>query len=232
MGTMNIMAMIREKDRDALGHLASRLTREVDATLYTQRASPLMVPGVIPTQTCKFAEELLSELAVLIPKLKVNIVDLVDGREQAEREGVVRVPTIVIGGSAQRRVRFIGFPGGYGASTFFKSLLDAGGIPDGLSEETRARIAQITTPADMKIFVAPTSPYCPPMASLAISVAVANSNVTVSIVEAGEFPDIAQRYDVCDVPRTVIDEDDSIEGVVPANVLLERLVTPGTRSAS
>jgi len=66
------------------------------------------------------------------------------------------------------------------------------------------------------------------MASLAVSFAVANPNITASIVEANEYPDLAQRYNVYGVPRTVINETDAIEGAVPAGNLLERVITAGT----
>lgn len=150
------MALIRDKDRDKLREVAKGLTQDVDVTLYTQRESALIVPGVIPCETCEFAEQLLNELAEIVPRLKVNVQDLVEAREQAEREDVVRVPTIVIGGAAEKRARFVGFPGGYEASTFIKALFDAGGAPDGLPQEIQTKIAATEKPVDVKVFVTPT----------------------------------------------------------------------------
>jgi hypothetical protein len=105
------MALIKEKDRTALAKLAEEMTRDVDITLYTQRDSALVVPGVVPCETCNTTEELLNELAAIVPKLRVNVLDLVNSRVDAEREGVNRVPTMIVGGAAERRVRFMGFPG-------------------------------------------------------------------------------------------------------------------------
>jgi hypothetical protein len=62
------------------------------------------------------------------------------------------------------------------------------------------------------------------MASLAITFAIANQNIATSIVEATEFPDLAQRYQVYGVPRTVINDDRAIEGATPAGVLLENIL--------
>lgn len=61
------------------------------------------------------------------------------------------------------------------------------------------------------------------MASLAVTCALANSNVTASIIEANEYPDLAQRYDVYGVPRTVINDDRAIEGATPPAVLLDAI---------
>lgn len=62
------------------------------------------------------------------------------------------------------------------------------------------------------------------MASLAVSFAMLNPNIKVSVIEANEYPDLARRYDVYGVPRTVINESAAIEGAVPPDVLLERII--------
>ena len=64
------------------------------------------------------------------------------------------------------------------------------------------------------------------MASLAIAYAIASPKIAATIIEAQEFNDIASRYTVMGVPRTVINEnnDDAIEGAVPADVLLQKIL--------
>lgn len=63
------------------------------------------------------------------------------------------------------------------------------------------------------------------MASLAVSFAIANSKISVAVIEADEFPDIAQRYNVRGVPRTVINGTDAIEGATPPEALIEKILT-------
>jgi hypothetical protein len=64
------------------------------------------------------------------------------------------------------------------------------------------------------------------MASLAIAFAMASPKITATTIEAQEFNDIASRYAVMGVPRTVVNEknDDAIEGAVPAEVLLQKIL--------
>jgi predicted DsbA family dithiol-disulfide isomerase len=62
------------------------------------------------------------------------------------------------------------------------------------------------------------------MASLAISFAIASSKIAVAVIEADEFPDIAQRYNVRGVPRTVINGTDAIEGATPPDVLIDKVL--------
>jgi predicted DsbA family dithiol-disulfide isomerase len=51
-----------------------------------------------------------------------------------------------------------------------------------------------------------------------------NDNITGDMVEATEFPQLAQRYSVMGVPRSVINENTHIEGAVPEGVFITQLM--------
>jgi len=71
--------------------------------------------------------------------------------------------------------------------------------------------------------VTPTCPYCPQAVSLAHQVAIASPHVRADMVEAVEFPELAIRYQVMGVPRTVINERVHIEGAAPEPMVLGKL---------
>jgi predicted DsbA family dithiol-disulfide isomerase len=48
--------------------------------------------------------------------------------------------------------------------------------------------------------------------------------VRADMVEATEFPHLANKYDVFGVPRTVINETIHVEGAVPEPVLVNELL--------
>jgi predicted DsbA family dithiol-disulfide isomerase len=48
--------------------------------------------------------------------------------------------------------------------------------------------------------------------------------ITADMVEATEFPHLANKYQVYGVPRTVINETTHIEGAVPEAALLDALL--------
>lgn len=58
---------------------------------------------------------------------------------------------------------------------------------------------------------------------LAHHLAIASDLVKADMVEAIEFPHLAQKYSVMGVPRTVINEKVHQEGAAPEPMLLERL---------
>ena len=59
---------------------------------------------------------------------------------------------------------------------------------------------------------------------LAHKLAMASDMITAEVVEANEFPDLANRYDVYGVPRTVINEVIHIEGAVPEDDLVQAMM--------
>lgn len=53
--------------------------------------------------------------------------------------------------------------------------------------------------------------------------AIASDHVRSDMVEAIEFPHLANRYNVYGVPRTVINENTFVEGAVPEAFLLTKI---------
>ena len=70
------------------------------------------------------------------------------------------------------------------------------------------------------------------MASLAVSFAIANPQIRATVIEATEFPDLAQRYQVRGVPRTVINDAEAIEGAIPSAAFSDIVVAAGTPQAT
>jgi predicted DsbA family dithiol-disulfide isomerase len=58
--------------------------------------------------------------------------------------------------------------------------------------------------------------------SLAHEMAFANPNITAYAVEATEFPDMARRYMVTGVPKTVVNDEIEILGAVPQDEFIEQ----------
>ena len=52
--------------------------------------------------------------------------------------------------------------------------------------------------------------------------AFVNPNITAIAVEATEFPDLARRYQVSGVPKTVVNEAVEILGALPQDAFVEQ----------
>jgi len=56
--------------------------------------------------------------------------------------------------------------------------------------------------------------------------AFANPLITAYAVEATEFPDLARRYHVSGVPKTVVNETIEILGGLPQDVFVQQALQP------
>jgi predicted DsbA family dithiol-disulfide isomerase len=65
---------------------------------------------------------------------------------------------------------------------------------------------------------------------LAQQLALENDLITADLVEVTEFPHLAQRYQVRAVPRTVVNDNASIEGALPESEFVKAVVAAARKS--
>ena len=61
-------------------------------------------------------------------------------------------------------------------------------------------------------------------AGLAHAIAVENANVKADAIEAQEFPDLAARYAVMGVPKTVVNDTVEFVGAVPEDEFVRHVL--------
>jgi glutaredoxin-like protein len=229
------MALFDQSLAKQLRELLATLPNPVSLLLFTNADS-----GDTPCETCREARELIEALAALSSgKVRAEVTDVSAHPGEAAIYGIDKVPAIVVLGDRSGRrdfgVRFFGTPDGYEFATLVEDIrLASTGTPD-LSKATLDALGQLTAPMHIQVFVTPTCPYCPRAASLAHRIAMASDWVTADAVDATEFPELARRYQVYGVPRTVIDDRVHVEGAVPeADLVAEimRSVEAKTSSAA
>ena len=208
------------------------LKAEVYLRLFTQRPSPITVPG----RECKYCvqtQQMLEELAALSPKLHLETVDLFARPDLAREQGITRVPAIAFGlkkgSDGLPNVRFFGIPMGYQMAVVIQNILTMSRGVSPLSMDTRKKLRGINQPVHIQVFVTPGSVECPPTARLAHALALENQNITADVIEAEEFPALAQQYGVRSVPFTVVNELTQIAGVVTEAEFVEKIIQCGVR---
>lgn len=206
-----------------------------DQAAIRERLAELQQPVVIKffeaslgCPTCPEIRSLLRQVAELSDLLTLEVHNLYVDEEEAKKFRIDRAPAIVLtdGSRKDYGVRFYGAPSGYEFTTLLEDIRMLASGDSGLSAATKSRLAELKQPVDLKVFVTPTCPYCPAAVRLAHRFAFESPLVTSSMIEATEFPEWAARFHVYGVPKTVINDSDvhSVEGAVPEEVLLERLV--------
>jgi glutaredoxin-like protein len=191
--------------------LLKRMQDDVTVTYFTQHESKLIVPGY-ECALCSETRQILEALAGLSDKVHLEVKDFVGDADAARELGIERIPAFVLEGNTRGKVRFFGIPSGYEFSTLVEDLIDVSTGTTDLSEKTKTTLEDIDQDLHIQVFVTPTCPYCPTVARMAHKLAVENAHVTADVIEATEFPDLAQRYRLFGVPKTVINDRVAVEG--------------------
>src|SRR5690606_6459281 len=207
---------IPEKDRAVIKEKFEALVEPVKLVVFTEGA--IRPAGQRPCQYCAQVVALSKELAELSDKLEVEVVNFYAERAKVTEYGIQRIPALALVGAKDYGIRFYGIPAGFEFSALLETIVDVSRGSSDLSQETLEKLGRIGSPMHIQVFVTPTCPYCPPAVRLAYKFAQANEQIKADMVEAQEFPELAQRYGVFGVPRTVINETTHVEGAVPESI--------------
>lgn len=216
------MSLISASDSDRLKADFAAMTSPVKILFFTQ---------TLDCETCLQTRQVIDELPPLSERITIEEVNFVIDREQAERYGIDRVPALALighdetGAERDSHIRFLGTPAGYEFISLVRAILLVGGGAPMLSEESRARVAAVDRPMAIHVFTTPTCPHCPRAVILAHEMAWANANVTAYAVEATEYPDLARRFHVTGVPKTVVDGSVEILGALPEDAFIEQALS-------
>jgi glutaredoxin-like protein len=130
----------------------------------------------------------------------------------AARYGIDKAPALVLEGPAGARVRFYGVPAGLEFTSLLQALADAASGAALLSAGTWKKLAGLTRPVHLQVFVTPTCPFCPPAVRTAHKLATASPLITADMIESTEFPVQAEHYGVRGVPHVVVNEHAAFDG--------------------
>jgi len=210
------MTLIRDEDKKTIREeFAEKLVAPVRLVMFTQE---------IECQFCAETRQIVEEVAALSDKITAEIYNFVTDKDQAEAYGIDKIPAIAIIGAQDYGIRFYGIPSGYEFSSLFEDIIDVSRGESGLLEPTKKALAHLKEPVHIQVFVTPTCPYCPMAVRLAHRLAFESDLVRADMVEAMEFPQLAIKYRVQGVPRSVINETIHQEGAAPEPLFMMKMM--------
>ncbi|HEY9077222.1 MAG TPA: thioredoxin family protein [Anaerolineaceae bacterium] len=178
---------------------------------------------------CEDTKTLLSEVSALSEKIDFEAFSIEQEPDTASKYGVEKIPTTVIaavkdGSIIDYGIRLSGIPAGHEFNTLINDLILVSSQESGLSQKSREFLKQLDSPVHMMVFVTPTCPYCPQAVILAHRMALESPMVTAEMVEAMEFPELSERFDVSGVPQTTINDGaGTLVGAAPEERLLNEI---------
>jgi glutaredoxin-like protein len=208
------MPVLQDKDKKAIVKEFSSLSGPVTLVNFTRE---------IECRFCHDTTSLVKELSDLSDKLTTEVYNVSTDKEAAAKYKVDRVPATIFVNGEDRGLRFYGVPSGYEFVTILETVKMISKDNSGLSKETKEFLQNLKKPVHLQIFVTPTCPYCPRAVLAAFKMAYESPLVTADAIEATEFPELAMKYGVQGVPRTVINDTIDVEGAVPEQMLLDAI---------
>jgi glutaredoxin-like protein len=175
----------------------------------SNRVTIIFFEQSIGCETCAPTRRVLEQIARDTPDVTLDVLNLVLDKDRAAEYGVDRVPATLISSETGSRIRYYGAPLGNELPTLLQAISMASTGKTELSEQSRAQLKALPAPVTLQVFFTPTCVYCPRMISLANQAAIEAGFVSAAAIDATEFPDLVQRYNVNGVPKTVI--NDTIE---------------------
>jgi glutaredoxin-like protein len=220
------MRFIPETEAEALRmHLEKKLEGPVTLDLFIEPKSAIVVPGRPECELCEETRALLEDVASLSNQITLTVHDVRTETDLARDTGVSRVPTLVLRGAARGVVRYLGIPAGLEFGTLLEDLAAVSHGTTTLKQESRTKLASLTRPVHVQVFVTPSCPYCPKVASLAHQAAVENAHVTADVIEISEFPDLAAQYHVRGVPKIVMNDTVELVGAQPEDAFVDAMLS-------
>jgi glutaredoxin-like protein len=210
------MSLIPDDRKEVLRNdLQERMVDPVKIVMFTQELE------------CKFCSEtrqLAQELTTLNDKLSVEVYDFVANADKAKEYKVEKIPALAIIGKRDYGVRIYGIPYGYELQTLVNAVVNVSRGTTDLSDKTKAILADVKLPVHIQVFVTLTCPHCPAAAAVAHKLAVESDMITADVIDAGEFPTLAQKYQIIGVPKVVINEKVDFVGAFNEDLFAEQVV--------
>lgn len=208
------MPMLPDEVKEQVKEAFADLTEPVKIINFTQ---------TLECQYCRETRQLLEEIAELSDLISLEVYNFVTDPEKVKEYDVDKIPATAIHGEEDHGIRFYGIMAGYEFTSLVHAIRLAGGAGSQLDDATQQQLAEIADPVHLQVFVTPTCPYCPQAVALAYELAYLSPNIRADGVESTEFPQLAVKYQVAGVPRTVVNEETFLDGAAPPDMLLEQI---------
>lgn len=192
-----------------------RLVDPVKIIMFTQE---------MECQYCSQTKRLAEEIGHIDEKVTTEVYDFMADAAKAKELGIERIPAIAIIGKKDYGVRIYGIPYGYELQTLIEAIVNVSKGTTDLSEKTKAVLKDLKSPVKIKVFVTLTCPHCPGAAAIAHKLAIECDQIKADVIESGEFPDIALKYNVIGVPKIVINDKVDFMGEFNEDLFAEHVL--------
>jgi thioredoxin reductase (NADPH) len=187
-------------------------------TLFGKMEQPLLLKLYLDSRPVSAElERFAADLVTLTDKLRLQTAD-----RQAS-PAIAPCVEICLEDGSETGLAFHGVPGGHEFTSFVLGLYNAAGPGQALDENTKARIAAITKPTDLKILVTLSCTMCPDVVRSAQRIAAENPYIRAHVYDLRHFEKLKNRHKVMSVPCLVVNDEQVYFGKKNMDQLLDLL---------
>ncbi len=186
--------VLSERDKASLREILSPINRDVEIVLFRSNGPSC--------RYCDVIEELLADIHSVNGRVKYSVYHVERDASVAREYGVRHGPTILF--KDRPNIRYMGTPSGHEFRAFVDDIVMVGTGELEMDPSVRREVEEIDLPLEVWVFVTPTCPYCPYAVRTAHRFAYVNPNIKGVMVEAMEFPELADAFAVSAVPKNVV----------------------------
>ncbi len=202
--------------RDVADHLRKRFQRDLEGNV--------RIIVFVKDRDCRYCGETAQigrDVAELDPRISTEVYDAGQSSEMRSKFGIELVPATIILGDRDYRIRHYGIPSGGEFSTYVEDIISVSRRRPKLDSRSLEMLRSVDQKVHIQVFVTPTCPHCPRMVFMAHQFAIANENINADMIEATEFPELARKYRVLGVPKTIVNGTVTVVGQLPEDAFVE-----------
>lgn len=206
------------KPRDAeyiIQKLASSMVSPVNLVLFSQQYECTF---------CLQTHGLLEELKELSNLINLEVYDFAADHYKVREYNIDKIPALAVTGEKDYGIRYYGVPAGFEFASLLDDVIEVSTQKPKITDLAVSRLKLLDKPIHIQVFVSPTCPYCPVAVKLAHSFAIESDLIRADMVEISEFTQLALKYNVYSVPKIIINEKIEIEGAVPEQIFIDKIL--------
>jgi glutaredoxin-like protein len=149
------MSLLNDSIQKQVREMFAKIEAPVKLLMFTQGEG-----GALECDMCADTRQLVTEIAELSEKLRVEVHDFVADSALAQEYKIDKIPAVaILPDDPQPKdygVRLYGIPAGYEFSTLIEDILMVGRRDAGLSPQTQAELKRLDRPVHIQVYVTPT----------------------------------------------------------------------------
>lgn len=210
------MKLFNEDLQGQLKEVFAQMKNEITLAVFTDQGS---------CESCEETKQYMSEIEALSDKIHLKLYDLAEDAELAKAYKVERVPaTIFLNGASEfEGVKFYGIPAGHEINSFVSAVLEVSGAGEEAPQVLLDRLAKITEPVNIKVFITLACPHCAGAVQKAHKLALLSPMIEGEMIEAQTFGELSDKFNVSSVPKIVINDQYEFVGNQSIEVFLQEI---------